>query len=143
MTGRLDEIATALAGAHGTSDRRRWGLRGLALVLVVANLLVIHLAHQALAGLEQQGVRPRVQRDAGSGDPIVLVPPEAVTNRGGKTVVVAVVDNRAKIIAVALGAERGGAVIVRTGLTGAETLVRHPPDAMQDGDRIQVKRPTP
>jgi HlyD family secretion protein len=70
----------------------------------------------------------------------VTVPSEAVAKRQGTSVVFEVRDGRARQRAVVTGGERQGRVVVREGLSGSETLVARPPDALKDGDAVRIKR---
>jgi hypothetical protein len=36
------------------------------------------------------------------------------------------------------GPDRQGTTVVRTGLTGTETLVARPPESLKDGDAVRV-----
>ena len=71
--------------------------------------------------------------------PVVAVPKEAVATRDGKSVVFEVVAGKAKLRAVALGAERQGQVVVKDGLQGGETLVVRPPESLKEGDSVRAK----
>jgi RND family efflux transporter MFP subunit len=71
--------------------------------------------------------------------PTVTVPKEAVATRDGKPVVFEVRGDKAVARPVTVSAERQGQVVVRTGLSGGETLVRQPPDGLKDGDTVKVK----
>ena len=70
---------------------------------------------------------------------VVLVPQEAVTSRGGNTVVFLLRDGKVQQRAVTLGTQRRGQVIVKDGLAGGETLVARPPDGLADGDAVRIK----
>jgi HlyD family secretion protein len=72
--------------------------------------------------------------------PRVVVPREAVATRDGKSVVFEVREQQARLRAVTLGREREGRVVVQQGLSGTETLVARPGDALKDGDAVRVKR---
>ncbi|MGE0452610.1 MAG: efflux RND transporter periplasmic adaptor subunit [Vicinamibacteria bacterium] len=71
--------------------------------------------------------------------PLVTVPKEAVATRDGATFVFEVKDGKVLRRAVELGNERDGRRVVKAGLTGGETLVTRPPDALNDGDSVKVK----
>jgi RND family efflux transporter MFP subunit len=71
--------------------------------------------------------------------PEVSVPTEAVARRQGASVVFEVRDGRALQRAVVTGGERQGRVVVREGLSGSETLVARPPDALKDGDAVRIR----
>ncbi len=79
--------------------------------------------------------------EAASLAPVVAVPADAVARRDGKPVVFEVVEGRARARLVVPGGERQGLVVVRNGLLGTETLVARPPETLQDGDEVQVKKP--
>lgn len=76
---------------------------------------------------------------AASAAALVTVPRTALASRGGRSVVFAVRNGRARSVAVVVGAERGGQVVVREGLAGGETLVSNPPETLSDGDAVKVK----
>jgi RND family efflux transporter MFP subunit len=69
----------------------------------------------------------------------LLVPKAAVASRGGKSVVFAVRDGRARSLPVVVGSERSGQLVVKEGLAGGETLVSNPPETLKDGDPVKVK----
>jgi RND family efflux transporter MFP subunit len=71
--------------------------------------------------------------------PVVLVPREAVTSRGGQQVVFLVREGKAQARPVVLGTERKDKVIVKNGLAGGETLVARPADDLKDGTVVRVK----
>lgn len=71
---------------------------------------------------------------------IVTVPKEAVTARNGKQVVYVIEDNRAREVAVVTGNELKGQVIVKSGLSGNETLVDNPPQKVVDGAAVKTKK---
>jgi HlyD family secretion protein len=70
--------------------------------------------------------------------PVVLVPREAVSSRGGRQVVFVVREGKAVARPVVLGMERKGQLIVDEGLSGGETLVARPPDELKDGAAVRV-----
>ncbi len=70
---------------------------------------------------------------------VVAVPKEAVVSRDGATQVFAVSEGRVRAVTVTTGDERKGQVIVRSGLTGDETVVLKPSEALRDGDAVRVK----
>lgn len=72
-------------------------------------------------------------------EPVVTVPKEAVATRDGKPVVFEVHAGTVTARPVTTSAERQGQVIVKTGLSGGETLVRQPPEGLKDGDAVKVK----
>jgi len=71
--------------------------------------------------------------------PVVVVPREAVTSRGGRDVVFLVRDGKAVAKPVVVGAERKGQLVVKAGLSGGEVLVSRPKDDLQDGSTVKVK----
>jgi len=71
--------------------------------------------------------------------PVTTVSKDAIANRDGKSVVFEVRDGRAKIRPVTVAGEQGGAVVVREGLSGGESVVLHPPETLKDGDSVHVK----
>jgi RND family efflux transporter MFP subunit len=72
--------------------------------------------------------------------PRIVVPRSAVVSRDGRSLVFEVSDGRARERAVTLGPERDGSVVVQKGLTGGETLVARPPDALGEGSAVKVRR---
>ncbi len=82
----------------------------------------------------------RQQPGAAPAPPVVLVPKEAVATRAGQPVVFEVTgEGRVRQRAVKLGSERQGQQVVQQGLSGGETLVASPPEALRDGDAVKVK----
>lgn len=69
----------------------------------------------------------------------ITVPSESVVDRDGHPVVFAVDDGRVRALAVVTGGTSDGRVVVRQGLSGAETLVLRPPERLRDGDAVRVK----
>jgi RND family efflux transporter MFP subunit len=86
-------------------------------------------------------LEPQKKTAAGAAPPAptVTVPKEAVATRDGKTVVFEVRGDKAIARPVTTSIERQGQVVVKTGLSGGETLVRQPPDGLKDGDAVKVK----
>jgi HlyD family secretion protein len=76
---------------------------------------------------------------SGPAEPVVTVPKEAIVERGGKSVVLEVREGRVHERPIVISDERQGRVGIRSGLTGSETLVAHPPEALKEGDRVRVK----
>ncbi len=70
----------------------------------------------------------------------VLVAQTAVVTRDGKPHVFEVVEGTARLVAITTGPTRQDRVIVSDGLTGSETLVANPPEALKDGDRVSPRR---
>ncbi len=71
---------------------------------------------------------------------IVTIPKDAITTRDGKQVVYVIDGNKAREVAVVTGNELKGGVIVKSGLTGNETLVDNPPQKVVDGTAVKLKR---
>ena len=71
--------------------------------------------------------------------PAILVPEEAVVTRDGRSFVFEVLEGKARERAVVTGGARQGQVLVRQGLSGAETLVAQPPATLRDGDSVRVR----
>lgn len=85
-------------------------------------------------------LEPEKQRQPeAAAEPVVLVPRAAVVSRGGKPAVFLVRDGKAQERGVVLGTERQGQVIVVEGLSGGETIVAKPGDALADGAAVRVK----
>jgi HlyD family secretion protein len=78
-------------------------------------------------------------KPAAEAAPVVLVPKEAVANRGGHSVVFLVREGKLVEKPVVLGTERRGQVIVKDGLAGGETLVVSPADGLKNGTAVRVK----
>jgi RND family efflux transporter MFP subunit len=70
---------------------------------------------------------------------VVLVPQDAVTSRGGRSVVFLLRDGKVQQRTVTLGTPRQGQVIVKDGLAGGEIVVARPPDGLEDGDAVRIK----
>jgi multidrug efflux pump subunit AcrA (membrane-fusion protein) len=85
--------------------------------------------------LEPEKEKPK----AAEAGPVVLVPRAAVVSRDGKPTVFLVREGRAQARGVVLGTERQGQVIVENGLSGGETIVAKPGDALVDGATVKVK----
>ena len=71
--------------------------------------------------------------------PVVVIPQTAVVTRDGASLVFAIVDGAAQAKPVKLGATRQDRVVVREGLTGGETLIAKPADAIKAGSRVTAK----
>ena len=78
-------------------------------------------------------------KTAASTAPVVLVPQEAVVSRDGKTLVFLVREGKAQAREVSTGVERQGQVVIRTGLSGGESVISRPPETLKDGDAVRVK----
>jgi RND family efflux transporter MFP subunit len=70
---------------------------------------------------------------------IVTIAKEAITTKDGKQVVYVIEDKKAREVAIVTGNELKGQVIVKSGLTGSETLVNNPPQKLQDGSAVKFK----
>ena len=73
--------------------------------------------------------------------PRTTVPADAVVRAGDSAKVWVVQGGRVTARPVELGAARGGALEVRSGLSGGEQVVLHPPAGLKDGARVRVPRP--
>ena len=71
--------------------------------------------------------------------PLVTVPAAAIVERDGRSIVFEVADGRVRELFVVTGFGREGQVVVREGLSGAETLVLRPPATLKNGDAVRVK----
>lgn len=69
----------------------------------------------------------------------VLVSADCVVRIGGKAGVFVVDRDVARFREIAGGDDRGGKILVQSGLVGGERLVAHPPASLSDGDRVRVK----
>jgi RND family efflux transporter MFP subunit len=72
--------------------------------------------------------------------PQILVQQSAVVTRDGATKVFEIVNGRAQMRPVTLGATRNDLVVITDGLAGSEQLVSKPPDTLKDGDKVTVKK---
>jgi len=70
---------------------------------------------------------------------IVTAPKDAVITKNGRQVVYVVEDKKAHEVAVVTGNELKGQLIIKSGLTGSETLVNNPPQKLQDGSSVKTK----
>jgi HlyD family secretion protein len=70
---------------------------------------------------------------------IVTVPKDAITTRNGKQVVYVIENNKAREVAIVVGNELKGQVIVKSGLVGTESLVNNPPQKIVDGTSVKIK----
>jgi RND family efflux transporter MFP subunit len=71
----------------------------------------------------------------------LLVAEDAVVQVDGKPHVLVVERDRVRLRAVELGARRSDLVVVARGLGPGDRVVRRPPPALADGDRVLVKGP--
>lgn len=74
-----------------------------------------------------------------SAEPVVLVPDSCVTRIDGESGVFEVERDVARWRVVELGEQRGGRVVVKSGLAGGESLVANPPAELKDGARIRIE----
>ncbi len=75
-------------------------------------------------------------RDA---SPVVAVPPAAIATRDGREVVFVVEDGVARIRPVETSDTLQGAVVVKSGLAGDETVVVRPDDRLRDGAAVAAR----
>lgn len=83
--------------------------------------------------------RTRPAERADTPQSVTYLPKEAVVTRSGNTIVFQVQDGLVTEKPVSVGGERDGNLVVKSGLTGSELIVNHPPDSLKSGDRIRVK----
>ncbi len=69
---------------------------------------------------------------------VIAVPREAVLNLDGRETVFAVVDGRAELRRVTLGADLSGKVVISSGLNPGDTLVTLGQDYLEDGLKLNV-----
>jgi RND family efflux transporter MFP subunit len=72
-------------------------------------------------------------------EPVVLVPDSCVTRVDGRTGVFELERDVARWRVVELGEQRGGRVVVKSGLAGGESLVANPPADLKDGARVRIE----
>ena len=72
-------------------------------------------------------------------EPGVLVPRNAIVKLDGKSGVFVVEREIATFVALELGAEKGGRVLVKSGLAGEESVVTNPPADLVSGERVRIK----
>ncbi|HLA79817.1 MAG TPA: efflux RND transporter periplasmic adaptor subunit [Vicinamibacteria bacterium] len=80
------------------------------------------------------------QRGPAAPASVVVVPRDAVVVREGRSVVFEVSKGRARQREIDRGDEREDGIVVRSGLSGGEVLVAPPPEKLQDGETVRVKR---
>ena len=78
--------------------------------------------------------------NAAPAQPQILVSSQTVITRDGGPKVFEVVDGRARLLTVSIGATRQDQVVVTTGLGGTETLIVNPPADLSDGNKVTVKQ---
>jgi RND family efflux transporter MFP subunit len=76
---------------------------------------------------------------AAAGAVTIVIPRSAVVRVEGADGVFALERDVARFVAVELGDERSGRVLVKRGLTGGERIVDQPPVALRDGDRVRIQ----
>jgi len=74
---------------------------------------------------------------AGAGRAGVVVPQTAVSESGGKSFVLLVVDNTVERRAVATAGERGKDMLVTSGISGGDKVIINAPSGLQDGARVR------
>ena len=72
--------------------------------------------------------------------PGIFVPAAAVRDRQDRKTVFVVLEGRAKERSIQVGRVTAGGMQVAEGLIGGEEIVLSPPDSLEDGDRIRVRR---
>jgi len=82
------------------------------------------------AGAGASGVAPK---------PVITVPSGAVADRGGRTVVFEVRDDRVRERPVITAGDRDGRTMIKEGLSGGEVVVAAPPPGLADGDRVKIQ----
>jgi len=70
---------------------------------------------------------------------IVTAPKDAIITRNGKQVVYAIENNKAREITVVTGNDLKGQIIIKSGLSGSETLINNPPQKVVDGTAVKIK----
>jgi RND family efflux transporter MFP subunit len=84
--------------------------------------------------------RPPGARNTAPAQAQILVPLQAVITRDSGPKVFEVVDGRAKLLTVSIGATRQDQVVVTSGLDGTETLIVNPPPDLIDSAKVTVRR---
>jgi HlyD family secretion protein len=82
--------------------------------------------------------------NAGGGAPsgpqfAITAPESAIVSRDGKTVAFEILEGRARLRPVEVGAKNGGVARIKSGLFGGETLVDTPAKELKDGDAVRPK----
>jgi hypothetical protein len=62
-----------------------------------------------------------------------------VLRHGSEARVFEIVEGQARARTIEAGATQAGQVVIKTGLTGQETLVARPAADLKDGDRVKIK----
>jgi HlyD family secretion protein len=85
-----------------------------------------------------------LSREIGAEDqrPLAAVNPDAIVERGGRTVVVAIRDNRAVEVPVTRGARLGELVAIDGAIKTGEKVVVKPGEALKDGALVRVEAKT-
>jgi RND family efflux transporter MFP subunit len=87
-------------------------------------------------------LEPMDEADAAAApERILSVPRDAVVTRDGVSLVFEVVENVARRRPIVAGASLPDRVIVKSGLSGDETLVASPPATLKDGDQVAPRTP--
>jgi hypothetical protein len=79
----------------------------------------------------------QARRQAAAAQPGVLAPAAAVVQRGGQDVAFVVVDGKAQQHTLRLGRTLGDDREVLAGLSGGDTVVVDPPEALHDGATVK------
>jgi HlyD family secretion protein len=82
---------------------------------------------------------PEAPAGAAAEEPAVLVPRSALVPLDGGHGAFVVERDVVRLVKLELGEERGGRVLVKSGLAGGETLVSDPPSYLQAGERVRIK----
>lgn len=86
------------------------------------------------------GATPQpAEGSATEGEPAIMIPRGALTLVDGVQGVFILERDVARFSPVETGDERGGRVLVKSGLVGGERLVNEPPAFLKSGDRVRVK----
>jgi RND family efflux transporter MFP subunit len=89
---------------------------------------------------EAEGAEKSPVSDAPALEPAVLIPAESVVKLGGESGVFVLERDRVSFRKVSLGAERASRRVVLSGVVEGDTVVLAPPDSLEDGDRVRVKK---
>jgi HlyD family secretion protein len=84
--------------------------------------------------------QPVVENGNESSEPAILVPRSSVVPLDGKPHVFLIERGIVRATPVELGDERSGRVLVLSGLSGGERIVRVPPQDLADGDRVLERK---
>ena len=77
-----------------------------------------------------------------SADKVLKVPVSALFREGDKWAVFVVQGERARHRPVEVGRRNGEEAQITSGLKEGETIVRHPPNTLKDGARVDVTGPS-